>query len=100
MRKTQRTWTSLVLEVLRARAASVDCFMDYRMLKSSTGANVCQVAAALCHLRRVRAVDVIVNADGHGWWYALPPDEDRRSRAVEERVPESKPRRRRRLKPV
>lgn len=82
------TWTSLVLGALRKQ----DDFMDNAMLRAITGGNSNQVSAALIHLRKFRAVDVVVNPDGRGWWFALPPAQDARSTVHGERTPESKPR--------
>lgn len=82
------TTTSLVSEALK----SADDFMSYQMLVDRTGRSLNQVVAALHHLRKHHAVDVVVNPDGRGWWYALPDSEDTRSRNVDMRAPESKPR--------
>ena len=85
------THTSLVLEALRAR----DNFMGYADLRRATGLSANQVSAACYDLRKYRAIDVVVEADGQPWWFALPPESDQRYRPPAERTPESKPRRRR-----
>lgn len=54
-----------------------------------------RINAALHHLRKARVVDVVIEPDGTGWWYALPPQEDVRSMRQEVRTPEDRPRARR-----
>lgn len=89
------THTSVVLAYLRA----TDDFLTLRMINAGLDrSNINQISAALFHLRTARAADVIIDPDGVGWWYALPPEEDSRSRKVMERTPEAAPRRRRRRK--
>lgn len=93
MRKIkQTTTTSLVLGALRA----TDDFLDYRALRAMTGRNTNQISAACHELRNHRCVDVVVEPDGRGWWFALPAEQDTRCRSIDERTPESKPRRPRR----
>lgn len=95
MKKFKRpACTHLVLESLRTS----DDFMNQGQLAATTGCNKNQVSAALHMLRRVRAVDVVVNPDGTGWWFALPPESDKRCRHLEEITPESKPRKLRKRK--
>ena len=91
----QPTTTRLVMEVLRGCGD----FRTQRMLVEETGRSVNQVSAALYHLRQVRAVDVVVQPDGGGWWYALPPEGDARTRTLAEIQAEIHKRRRPR-KPV
>ena len=70
-----------------------DDFMSRTMLRMRIpGMNPNQLSAALLSLREYHAVDVIIEPDGVGWWYALPPEEDQRRYHVEERTPETKPR--------
>lgn len=89
------TYTTLVLEMLRER----DDFMNRKMLIASIkDMNRDQLSAALISLRNYRAIDVIVEPDGEGWWYALPPEDDTRLRHFDERTPETQPRRPRRKK--
>jgi hypothetical protein len=38
----------------------------------------------LFHLRKHRVIDVVVEPDGTGWWYALPESDDDRLRVHEE----------------
>lgn len=80
------TSTSLVLEQLRA----CDDFMDHNMLIKATGEDCSHVSAALHHLRKHRAADCVVNPDGKAWWFALPPEDDDRSRTCTERAIEGK----------
>lgn len=93
-RGSQPTWTSLVVAALRDR----DDFLNYRMLRDATGGSMNQISAACHSLRKLRVVDAIIEPDGRAWWYLLPPEEDQRQRIVEERVPESKPRKPRKPK--
>jgi len=95
MKIKQTTWTSLITERLRA----TDDFLSRKMIKDRvTGINDNQLSAALAHLRKRHAIDVVVEADGTGWWFALPIGSDTRNYAVEERAPESKPRKPRKPK--
>ncbi len=93
-RAKRTTATTLIAEVLRIR----DDFMTRRMIcMALTGrASPNQVNAALFWLRKAGVVDVIIEADGTGWWYARPQEEDRRSRHHEERAIEGKRKPRRR----
>lgn len=90
-RGAQPTWTALTLEYLRQR----DDFARLPEIAAATGGTVNQIGAALWHLRARRCVDVIVQPDGVGWWSAMPPESDNRSRHLDERVLETKPRKRR-----
>lgn len=85
------THTSKVMDALTHCAED---FMTTQQLMEATGSAYNQCTAALFHLRRRGAVDVVVEADGRGWWFATPGDDDR-TRIIEERTPEDKPRRRR-----
>lgn len=84
------TTTTLVTEVLR----QADDFMSIEMIMIATGRNRNNVNAACHHLRKHCVVDVVIAPNGVGWWFALPPADDDRSRTVEERTPESKKRNR------
>lgn len=84
MRKIrQPTTTRLVLEQL---CAAPNDFMSLRMLMEATGRDYGAVHAALFNLRNYGAVDVVVNADGTGWWFAT--GNDQRKRVAYEIVPE------------
>lgn len=75
------TATTLVLAALRAR----DDFMSQRQLREALpGVTANQISAALYSLRKYRAIDVVVEPDGEGWWYALPEVDDKRVRVVPE----------------
>lgn len=92
MKHKQTTWTTLVLEHLRAQ----DDFLTAQQLAEAIpGVLRRQVDAALHMLRHYHCVDVIIQPDGRGWWFALPTHEDTRSKVILERTPESKPRRKR-----
>lgn len=54
-----------------------------------------RINAALHHLRKAQVVGVVIEPDGTGWWYALPPQEDVRSMRHELRTPEDRPRKQR-----
>lgn len=77
----QPTVISLVEELLRAS----DDFLSVEMLIAAIpGSYASQISVTLQDLRRYRACDVVVNADGKGWWYALPPGNDTRRRKYKE----------------
>lgn len=91
MKQKEATTTFLVEKELR----SADDFMSTAMLIRATNRNANQISAALHHLRNKGVVDVVVQPDGRGWWFALSAFEDKRTKTYEERTMESKPRRRR-----
>lgn len=77
------TATNIVLATLRAR----DDFMNQRQIREALAGqeiNANEISAALYHLRNVQAVDVVVEPDGEGWWFALPAEMDRRVRTISE----------------
>lgn len=78
------TATTLVLEALRER----DDFLTLPQLLEvlADRATKHQVEIALYWLRKVLAVDVIIDPAGVGHWYALPKELDRRHRVVAEMV--------------
>jgi len=88
-RSRKTTATTLVLEVLRQR----DDFMNLDMLTEVLAGRATrgQIQSALWWLRYVRAVDVVINPDGTSWWFALPPDHDRRLRHYEETAIHERP---------
>jgi hypothetical protein len=92
MKLKETTTTTLVLEAL----VRSDDFMTARQLVAATGRNGNQVSAALYDLRKYKAADCMV-AGEMLWWYATPGS-DQRTRVVEERSPETKPRKQRKLK--
>ena len=73
MRIKQTCTTKLVLDALRAR----DDFVTGQELVALTGRATSQVWAALIHLLRSHCVGVEVQGNKR-YWYALPPEEDRR----------------------
>lgn len=90
MKYKEPTATSLVLGALRA----ADDFLSVTILVKSTGKTRDQVKSALWWLLKISAVDVVVDErNGTGWWYALPPESDKRSKHYDERTPEKRPRR-------
>lgn len=76
------THTAKVIEALR----EVDDFLPISSLTVRTGLKMNQVSAALHNLRRHKAVDVVVDPDGRGWWFARPKEDDTRIRALTEIV--------------
>lgn len=91
-RDKRPTHTHLVMDALTHWPND---FASVRELAEATGSRYNQVTAALFHLRKRRAVDVVVESSGTGWWFATP-EEDDRSRRHEERAPETHPRKPRR----
>lgn len=89
-RRKEETSTSRVLRTL----CQADDFRTSRQLQDETGLDVNHVSAALHHLRKHQAVD-LVEAEDNLWWFATPTT-DTRCRVVEERTPELNPRRPRR----
>lgn len=69
--------TLLVLEYLR----SIDDFASQAQIATAVRRPLNQMSAALHNLRRLREVDVVINPDGTGWWYALPQELSTRMRA-------------------
>ena len=88
----KETCTSVVQRTL----TEADDFLTATHLQILTGLSMNQVAASLHHLKRHRAIDPLEGA-GTLWWYATPTDDDR-SRILEERTPESRPRKPRKRK--
>lgn len=88
------TCTSLVLLALRNR----DDFMNHRMLMKETGCSINQITATLHNLRQHRAVDCVINPDGKAWWFACPPEDDNRSKHLDEIQAEIRRKRKPRLK--
>jgi hypothetical protein len=75
MRRNQiPTTVGLVEEALQERGEE---FTSLPMLVKITGRSSAQVSAALHHLRVHRAVDVVVEKDGTGWWFATPDFDNR-----------------------
>lgn len=88
----QPTATTLVLEAL----IRADDFRTSRQLQAELQLDTNHVSAALCHLAKHKAVE-FVEADSSLWWFATP-ETDTRSRVVDERAPEDRPRKPRRLR--
>lgn len=82
MKIKELTHTFKVEEALRA----ADDFLTAAMIVKATKLKPNQVSAALHNLRRYRVVDVVVQPNGVGWWFTLPPEDDVRSKHLEEIV--------------
>ena len=76
----ETTTTFLVMEALKAKPND---FTSTRQLVELTHRTSSQVSAALHHLRLHLAVDVVIEVDGTGWWFATP-DQDNRHHVNEE----------------
>lgn len=59
---------------------TIDDFATIAMIRDATSLNYNQIYASLHNLRRNRVVDVIIDPDGIGWWFARPPEDDTRDR--------------------
>lgn len=91
-RLKETTSTTRVFEALRA----ADDFCTGRHLQVVLSLDSNHVSAALYHLRKYHAADYIEQPDAL-WWFATP-ESDLRCRVVDERTPESRPRKPRRRK--
>ncbi len=88
MNNKEPTRTSLVLEALSA----MDDLVTVKQLRAATfGLTAHDVINSLCYLRKIKAVDCL-SEGGELWWMATVIN-DQRIRKIEERTPESKPRR-------
>jgi hypothetical protein len=85
------TTTTLVLEAL----VRADDFRTARQLIADTGRSYNQVLAALHHLRKYHAIDSL-ESDGALWWYIT--GEDTRTTVRDERTPETRQRRPRKVR--
>ena len=94
-RLKQTTATTLVLEVLRTDERIFLTAQQIHAKLPRCTSN--QISAALYSLLKYDAVLNVAQGDGL-WWAARPPQDDKRFRVVEERTPESKPRRKRIVK--
>lgn len=89
-RRKEPTSTFRVFEAL----CRADDFRTGRQLQSELGLDVNHTSAALYSLKKYRAVEAI-EGDGALWWFATP-ENDTRSKKLEERCPECRPRKPRR----
>lgn len=85
-RLTETTATFLVFTALK----DANDFLTVPQLRERTGQSVNRVSAALHMLRTYKAVECL-HSDGYLWWYATP-ENDTRTKTVDERAPELKPR--------
>lgn len=92
MKYTKVTSTSLVNEAL----IKADDFVTGRQLQDTLMLDTNHVSAALYHLRKYKAAECMEVA-GTLYWFATPQN-DTRSKIVEERTPESRPRKPRKSK--
>ena len=86
----RHTDTPIVAKVEQALrdAASGPVFLSRGLLAQATGESLPSVTRALLYLQERGVADVVVENDGSGWWYALPPEQDTRTRKLTERVRE------------
>jgi len=82
----QPTSTSIVFAAL----IRANDFRTGKQLQTETGLSSNRVSAALYSLMKYKAAEFI-EAEGSLWWFATP-DTDTRSRTVDEKAPELKPR--------
>lgn len=83
-RKHKRvTYTTLVVEYLRA----LDDFATAPQIMAAVACPPYAITKTLHHLKGHHVVDV-VQAEGVLYWYALPPENDNRSRVIPERAEE------------
>lgn len=93
MRKIKETTAvKLVFEAL----VRADDFRTAKQLQAETGQPANRVSAALYNLLKYHAVS-FVESDRQLWWFATPAD-DTRVKTVDERTPESRPRKARKGK--
>ena len=78
------TWSSLILELLKAS----DDFLNLDQIKAATGASNNQATATLTHLHRRHAIDV-VDSGNRLWWFATA-ENDNRTRTLDLRAEEPK----------
>ena len=92
-RKTpEPTLMSRVEEAL----ARADDFRTQEQLVEESGIDKHHVQACIWWLKKVQAIDSL-ESDGRLWWFATP-EGDRRTKRIEMRRPEDKPRRVRRTR--
>jgi hypothetical protein len=97
MPKLKETSTvCLVTEALR----TADDFMSRRMIEFGTGRASNAISGALHHLHKTHVVDVVVDENGTGWWFALPAYMDQRKHRQDEHAPNPTGIKRRRIKKV
>jgi hypothetical protein len=92
-RRMQPTSVSIVWEYL----TKVNDFVTAAQIREVTRLDSNHASAALYCLKKYRAVECF-ESDDVLWWFATP-QYDQRSRTVDERTPESKPRKKRTKKP-
>ena len=90
------TRTSIVLRALR----DADDFRSVMQLRDATGLDIHNVWSAVMHLKKFKAIDVEIDKHGTSYWYARPTCEDTRHCVHDERTPEVRPRRKKRVNPA
>lgn len=86
------TYMSRVEEALER----ADDFMTAAGLVEATGIDLHHVSTCIWYMNKVEAIQSL-ESDGQLWWF-LTPDRDRRTKKIEMRRPEERPRRARRVK--
>ncbi len=89
------TYTSLVQECLKER----NDFMSYSEIfdyvkKTRSEVKLANISAACFHLKKHKVIDFVIDCDGEVFWFFTPETDDR-LRTINERVQESRPRKRR-----
>jgi len=95
--KSRRDKQPCITLVLLGLMREYDDFITARELQDLSGYNVNQVSASLYHFLKYKIAEKVESA-GETYYYLT--QHDTRSRVLEERTPEEKPRARRRSKPI
>lgn len=78
------------VKVIYTHLLKADGFVSFARLCSETGVGVNRTCAALCHLKKHKAADMVESGDVT-YWFATPETDDR-MREVQEIADEVKPR--------
>lgn len=77
---------------------AADDFLTAAMLVERSGTDLHHVQTCLWYLRKMEGADSLESGDAL-WWF-LTPESDRRTKRVEMRRPEDRPRRKRRVRAI
>lgn len=81
MRYKQISYTTRILEVIPQ-----DDFINGAQIRARCPVSLNQLSATLHFLRKHQAIDVVIDKDGVGWWFATPKL-DQRYRIITEHKP-------------